>query len=46
MDHPWDGGTATYLIAIVTGLPWQPELNLDNSFVLGDIGFIFAMEVP
>ena len=47
MDPHWDSGhPATYLIAMVTGLPWQPERNLNNSFVLGHIEFILLLSVP
>ena len=38
--------SATYLVAMVTRLPWQPELNLNNSFVLSLIEVILGMKLP
>ena len=37
--------SATYLIAMVTKLPWQPQLYVNNSFVLSWIESIFGIEV-
>ena len=37
--------SATYLVAMVTQLPWQPERNFNNSFVLHLIEVIFGMKL-
>ena len=39
-------GSASLLIAMVTLLPWQPQWNLINSFVLSHIELVVATEVP
>ena len=39
-------GSASYLIPVVTLLPWQPQWNLINSFVLSHIELVVATEVP
>ena len=38
-------GISTYLVAMVIQMPWQPEWNVSNSFVLSPIEFIFGMEL-
>ena len=37
--------SATYLVAIVTQLPWQPQCYVTNSFVLSAIELIFGMKL-
>ena len=31
---------------MLTQLPWQPDWNVSNSFVLSQFEFMFGMEVP
>ena len=35
----------TYLVAMVTWLPWQPQCYVNNSFVLSPIEVIFGMKL-
>ena len=35
--------SATYLIAMVNWLPWQPKFHVNNSSVLSPIEVIFGM---
>ena len=37
--------SATYLVAMVTRLTWQPQLYVNNSFVLSHIESTFGMGV-